>query len=309
MSFSSSLNPDVVKTELDDVFMQEFNIENHQNYADATTESLFRQSTSDKAAEQEEVFKGVKAWDIKDEEEDVQEENPLITNKQTFTNITYAKGVSVPKEFFDDNMHGSYEKMVRDFARKARVTRDKNAFGQYRGGFDTTLTADGAAWFSNSHTTIIGDTVDNLETAALSPDTLDSMITSLGEQKDQAGEILGGMPAALVVPMALFKKAVEITDSELLADTTDNNVNWVSSKYGIRIYTTPFLGAAAGGSDTACFLLGDNHASRRWVREGVSTTLVPWQQAKNDAYFYKGRFRETTGVIDYVGAVATDGTT
>lgn len=308
MSYSSNLNPDVVKTELDDVFDQEWNASTHPGYVDATSGSIFKQLSSDMAAEQEEVFKGVSLWDERDEEEVVGSENPLITNKQTFSMIEFAKKINIPKRFFDDNMHGSYEKMVRDFGRKARATRDDKAIALYRNAFTTTLNADGVAFISDSHVTIGGGTVDNKLTTALAVSSLEDAIVKLVEQKDQANVIMGNMPDTLFVPIALFKTATEITDSVLLADTTDNNVNWISSKYGIKVVTSNRLGSAAGGSDTAWFLLSSNHAVNRWEREAINTNLIDWRYQDNNTYVYKGHFREAVGVIDYSGVVGSLGT-
>lgn len=307
MSYSSSANPSVVKTELDDVFMQEFTPEMHPGYATASSGSVFIQDSTDRAAEIEEVFKGVGLWDERTEEQNVPSDNPLIDNKITFNVVNFAKSIDVPKNFFDDNMHGSYEKMVRDFGRKGNITQNDNAFSLYRDAFTNTLTADGAALVSDTHTTISGDTVDNKLTAALSDSSLNDAIVKLIEQKDQSGVVSGNMPATLLVPPALFKEASEITDSELRSGTANNDVNVYSSKYNITIATSNRLGAAAGGSDTAWFLLSNNHSVRRWVRQGIQTDLVDYKYQRNNNYIYKGEFREVVGAVDYVGIVGSTG--
>ena len=132
MSYNSSLNADVVKTELDDVFMQAFNPERHPGYVGAESSIVFNQDTTDKAAEQQEIFKGVGLWDERAEEEPVASDDPRITNKITFNVVNYAKSIDVPKNFFDDNMHGAYEKMTRDFGIKGRITMDDNACYKFR---------------------------------------------------------------------------------------------------------------------------------------------------------------------------------
>jgi len=268
----------------------------------------FKQDSTDKAAEQEEVFKGVSLWNQRSEEQDVQGDSPRITNKQTFNVIEFAKSVDIPKVFFDDNMHGAYTKMIIDFAEKGRITRDDNAMALYRNSFTSTLTADGATLISDTHTTISGDTVDNKLTSALSEEALNTAIISLVEQKDQSGVVRGGMPSTLLVPPALFKLACEIVESELRSATPDNDMNVYSSKYGIYVAPSKRLGAAAGGSDTAWWLLGRNHAVRRWVRQAVTTDLVPYQNQRNNVYIYKGSFREVVGAIDYAGIVGSTGT-
>ncbi|MFA6295526.1 MAG: Mu-like prophage major head subunit gpT family protein [Candidatus Paceibacterota bacterium] len=307
MSFSSSLNPNVVKTALDDVFYQEMDGDQHPNHATAETAAVFMQDTADSSAVIMELFGGSGAWEQTAEEQDLPLGTPRITNTKTFSVVKFAKSVDIPKEFFDDNKHGSYEKMVRNFARRARTTRDKNAFAIFRNAFTTALTADGVAMISDSHVNINGDTIDNKITAAFSETSLNTAITALYEQKAQDGEIDGHLASTLVVPPALYKTAVEVCEAKLRSGTADNDPNIYSDKYGIKIYTSPYMGAAAGGSDTAWFLMSGNHSITRWVRESVNTNLVSFEISRNDVYTYKGRFREVVGAMSYEGIVGSTG--
>ena len=204
-------------------------------------------------------------------------------------------------------MHNVWSKTVADMARKARVTQDREAFGIFRGAFTTTLTADGAAWISASPTLLNGQTYSNLVTGALSPTTLNNAIIALRQQPDQAGIGLGNAPAYLVVPSPLFKHATEITESALIADVADNNLNVFRSAYGITISTNIDMDAAYGGSDTAWFLLGRNHCITRIVRQGMQTFLRDWGYSTNRTYLYQANFREVVYTADYIGAVASTG--
>jgi hypothetical protein len=205
-------------------------------------------------------------------------------------------------------MHGVWSKSVADFALVARVTQDDNGFKLFRNGFTTTLTADGNAFFS-THTLINGGTVINNDTGVLSVDNLNGAIVALRQQKNQAGVILGNIPAILLVPSKLLKKAIEITESALIADSADNNLNVYRSAYGMKVLTSPWLDSVAGGSDTAWFLLSKNHAVTRLVRQGIQTALRDWMYSNNRTYFYQANFREECFVYDYVGAVGCTGTT
>lgn len=202
---------------------------------------------------------------------------------------------------------GVWARTVTDLALKARVSQDQNAFKIFRGGFTTTLTADGVALFSASHTLIGGGTVSNLISGALSVATINLGIIALAEQKDQAGVLLGQQPAVLLVPPALIKKAIEYTDSALIADLANNNINVYRSAYGFRVFSNPYLGAAAGGSDTAWFMLARNHGIKRIIRQGIETFLRPWGYSNNRTYFYQANFREEVVAYDYVGAVGSTG--
>src|SRR3989304_1453630 len=110
MSFSSGLNANVVKTALDDVFNQSFSGTQHPGHVDATSGVVFKQDTADSSAVIMELFKGSGAWGETQEEQNLPEGTPRIGNQKTFTVTKFAKSIRIPKEFFDDNKHGSYEK-------------------------------------------------------------------------------------------------------------------------------------------------------------------------------------------------------
>jgi len=101
MSYSSGLNPNAVKTALDDIFDQEYNAETHPQYASAETEAVFHQDTAENAAVIWELFKGVGNWEQRAEEQDVPQGTPRIGNQKTFSVLNFSKSVDVPKNFFD----------------------------------------------------------------------------------------------------------------------------------------------------------------------------------------------------------------
>jgi len=311
MAVTSALSPDVVITKLDAIFVQEYTWPVGPGIATAETPEIFKQVDIDNAAHIEEVLSGGGGfWDVKSEEQPVASASPRVANLVTYYAVTYAKQLQISKEFFDDNMHNTYAAMVTKFAANARATRDLNAFKLYQNAFTTTLTADGAAFISTSHTTIADGTVSNrvANNPTLTPTSLNTAIVQLMQLKSQDGIIMGGQPAYLLVAPAGFKNAQEITGSALVADSANNAINVFSSTYQISVWQSPYLGSAAGGSDTAWFLLGRNHGVTRYIREEITTSLVDYIYSSNDNYVYKGRFREVVGVTDYVDAVGSAGT-
>jgi hypothetical protein len=304
---NEALNLAVVQTELDGVFYQEFNRTEAPGTATALTAEIFKPIVIEHKNYIEETFGGVGMWDAIGEQATVPTDTALVQNKKTTNVLDFAKGIEISKDFFDDNMFGTYSRMVSDLAEKGRVTRDMNAFKVFRNAFTTQLTADGAAWISASHTLIKGGTVSNLVTGALTPTTFNNAIVALQIQKDQSNVILGGKAEMLVVPPALFVTATQITQSALVSDSGNNAINVFRSAYGIVVYTSPYISAAAGGSDTAWFLLTRNHGIRRVVRQGIQTNLRDWSYSNNRTYFYQANFREEVDTIDYCGAVASTG--
>jgi len=223
--------------------------------------------------------------------------------------LNYAKSVDISKNLMDDDQHSTIDKLVRAMARNARLTKSKNSFNQYNLGFTTVTTNDSVALFSNSHTTLDGQTVDNLETGVLSETNLDTAIQSLINQKTQDGTLGGHEPAVLLVPPALFKTATITTKSELRPGTANNDLNYYSMVYpGLQVFMSPFLGSGYGGSDTAWFLLSKDHSMTRWVRQGITTDMVPYQNQRNNNYIYKAEYREVVGPISFEGIVGSNGT-
>lgn len=303
----------IVRTELDSVFYQEFNYEDSNPVmTTARNPLIFRQETTDRAFDIVEIFKGVNLAPIITETQTVPTSTPRVVNKITTSIKDFAQSVELSKDLFDDNMHGVWAKTVEDLARKMRVTQDQNAFKIFRGAFTTTLTADGSPLCS-SHTLINGSTYSNnlyditAASTVLSSTSLNSAIVALATQPDQAGVILGQQPAVLLVPPALIKLALELSDSALVGDTSTNAINVYRSAYGYRVFSNPYMGAAANGSDSAWFLLGRSHGIKRIVRQGIETFLRPWGYSNNRTYLYQANMREEVVAYDYVGVIGAKG--
>ncbi len=306
--FTEAQNQSIVQTELDKVFFQSFDYnETFPGVAHATTAEIFKPQETTHAAWIQSINKGSGLFPAVGETGTVPLSTPHVTNKQTTQILTFAQGINISKQLFDDNMHGVWAADVADFAVKAKETQDYNAFALFRNGFTTALTADGVSIFNASHVLIGGGTQSNTGTAALTPTSLNTAIVNLVEQKDQSGVIRGSSPAVLLVPPAVWKHAREITDSALIADLANNNINVYRSALGITVWTSHWLGAAAGGSDTAWFLLARRHGFTRLIRQGVETALTNWTYSTNLTYFYQANFRENYFCADYAGSYGSTG--
>lgn len=306
--FTEAQNFSIVQTELDKVFFQRFDYDDtFPGVAHATTAEIFKPVETTHAAWIQSINKGSGLFPAVGETATVPLSTPKVTNKQTTLVNTYAQGIDISKQLFDDNMHGVWENDVRDFADQAKNTQDFTAFGLFRLGFTTALTADGQAIFS-THTLIGGGTQSNAGTVALTPTSLNTGIVNLMEQKNQAGVISGATAKVLLVAPANWKHAREITDSALIADSGNNNVNVYRSALGLTVWTSHWLGAAAGGSDTAWFLLAANHGFTRLIRQGLETALTDWRYSNNLTYRYQANYRENYFCADYAGSYGSTGT-
>lgn len=307
--YNSSMATDVVKTAIDLVFEAEYGLESLPGYATAETAGVFMQDNIDRAAVIIDQFMGAGYFEERAENADVPSATAKVGNQKTFSVVNYSKSIDISKNLMDDDQHSTIDKLVRNVARNARLTKSKKAFGQYNLGFTTVLTNDGVALFSDSHVTLNGETVDNLMTQTLTEASFDTAIQLLINQKTQDGTIGGHEPAVLLVPPALFKAAQIITKSSLRSGTANNDMNYYSEIYpGLQVYQSVFLSAAQGGSDTAWFLLSKDHSMFRWVRQELVTDLVDYRTQRNNSYIYKAEYREVTGPISFEGIVGSNGT-
>ena len=306
--FNSAQNRALVQTEIDELFIAKFNGEQFPGHVGAEFAPLFQVVNTELDTHFISLFKGANLPQQIGETQSVPRSTPKTQFTKTVTVKDFADSVELSKNLFDDGKFDVIQDTVSDMAVKARIGRDRNAFRPFRNGFTTELTADGVSWFNNSHTLISGGTEDNLVTGALSDSTLNTAIVRLLELKDQAGVIRGSVPSLLVVAPANFKNAVQVTGSELISGSANNDTNmFFKSMMGLQVVTSQWLGAAAGGSDTAWFLLGSNHGLRRLVRQDVQTAMRGWEQSDNRTILYQYNFREEVYVADFCGAVGSTG--
>jgi len=318
--FTETQNFSLVQTELDEVFKQSYEATVPPSYATALTGDIFKVTDTTHAAYIGTIHKGPGLFSKIGEVQAVPSYVAKVANKWTVTIADFAEGIDISKNLFDDDIHGEWENQVSDFAVMARRTQDFNAFKIFRGAFTTTLTADGSA-FIGSHTLIGGGTTNNeVVTADISGATTSALTTSsfnvamqrLANMKSQAGVPLQCVGDILLVPPALYVTARQIAVSALTPENGNNAVNVFSMDYSVKVYQSVWLGTASPdgiGSDTAWFLLDSSrHQVRRFVRQGIITSLRDWTMSNNRTYYYQANFREEVFVPDYIGVVGAKGT-
>ena len=306
---SQGLSQNGFQTALDKVFYAAYGYNDLPGVAHATTPSVFMQSTTGRSAVIVEQNAGPGYFEERAEQEDIALSSPRLGNQITFRVRDFDKGFNISKKAFDDDLHDMVRKNATQLGINARLTQDKEAFAVLNNGFTTTLSGDGVSVFNNAHPLLNGGTVDNLETGVLTEANLDTLVQKLRTQETQDGTLAGHSPSVLLVPTGLFKPATEITKSEMRSGTADNDGNYFSMVYpGLQVFSSPFLDAAQGGSDTAYFLMSQQHSLYRWVRSGLETYLVDWKTQTNKNYRYIAGYREVVGAISFEGLVASDGT-
>jgi len=308
MNNDTAPNLILVKTALDKLFDQATIEMATPGKATALDEMVFTQDSATNAAVVSSVLGGGGYFQTTtDDVPLVNEANASAAAAKTSLVLQFIKNLPISRTFMADQQLSAVSKSVKQQAMTYGATRDRNAFNVYALGFTTQLTIDGVALFSNSHVNQNGDTVDNLETGALTDSNLNVMVNSLRTQLSQTGVILGYEPKWLLTPSILHKTGMSVAKSVLQAGTGNNNLNYYSEMYpGMKVVYSPFLDST---STTAYFVGSQTHGVSRFVRESFFTDLIDWKYSANDQYQYKMRAREVVDSIEYSGLVGSTGTT
>lgn len=297
---------------------EKFSREQQPGYLRASDSFFFNQDTTEKLAFIWDEDSNVGAFQKTGEEEEILNSDTRIGNQKTKLSQKYTKQVPISDEAFRADAVGKRAKIGSQVGDRARVTQDSesilNTYGDLVAGSQNT-TPDGQAGASNSHTTLTGVTVDNLETGLLSPDNLWTCVTSLANQKGQDGDAGSHVFEGIVVPFVLYKTAKEVLNSTLLADSAENNLNIFDTDYGaVRIAASIFLGStynSATSANTTYTLVSRNHQITRKVFYDLTTTLIPPESTANDTYLYRAKYHESvfpgtwTGFVSSTGAAAS----
>ena len=276
--------------------------------ATAKDEMVFTQDTATNAAVVSSVIGGGGYFQsTTDDVALTNEANVAAAAAKTSLVVQFKKNLPISRTFMADQQLSAVSKAVRQQALTWGASQDRNAFSVYALGFTTQQTIDNTTLFSNTHTNENGDTVDNLETGALTDPNLNIVVNSLRTQLSQTGVILGYEPKWLLTPSILHQTGMTVAKSVLRATTGNNDLNYFSEMYpGMKVVYSPFLDAT---STTAYFLGSQTHGVSRFEREAFFTDLVDWKFSANDQYVYKMRAREVVDSIEYSGLVGSTGTT
>lgn len=319
LTYNTSPNLELVKTALDELRDNALLEQTTTGKADATNAAVFTQSSVDRAAWVTSVlgaggyFKKTVTGVAQDVSAKKQVNKIAFTPKTTII-AEFNQDVPISRSFMMDQQHEAVAKTVRQQTLAWTATRDQNAFAFYAGGFGTTLSTtigDSVALFSNSHINANGDTVDNLETGAMSDANLNIAIVSLRGQKNQGGVIVGFEPKFLLAGSTLDHDARIVAKSVLRAGTGNNDLNYFSELYpGMVVYWNQFIDNSGFTNQATMYFVGAaQHGVVRMQREAFFSELVDWKVDANDMYKYKLRAREEVDTIEYTGLVGSNGTT
>lgn len=200
-----------------------------------------------------------------------------------FVHDQYGGQIEVTRKMLMNRMFSEAFDEFKDLTISGNVTRSKAPAQIFNGAFATTVLVngvnlttyadskplastihprvDGGSSQSNASATGITLTESNFEVARLA---------LLQQLQDDGTPITMSGTIFAVVPIALEKTSKIITGSDLRASTANNDLN-IYSGGATGVISSIWLGAAAGGSDTAWFLVAPSVAKLFFVlRNGLS---------------------------------------
>ena len=228
----------------------------------------------------------------------------------TYKHKAFTKGFMISRELNDDEKYGQMKKMAKALARAGRAKVEKDAITVLTKGFKSDEGAfkgrDGKELFHDQHTLVDSTkTCSNLMTGPLNEVNLKKAIQMMASQLDEAGNLIQMKATKLIVPPALEDTALRLLHSSQLPGTELNDTNEYL-KNRLQVVVMDYLGATAGGSDTAWYLQdGTRHELNFFWR------VKP--EFKNEEDFdtfvakYRGYMRYSYGFSDWRGMVGSKG--
>lgn len=272
---------------------------------------IFKMNKSTKAREVDYGLGAFGDWEKRTDELDTVAYAKLSAGQErVYTHEAFTKGFMISRELYDDEQYGQMNKMAKALARAGRAKVEKDALKVLTKGFDKVNRPiyDGEALFSNNHPLVDNATVKgkNLVTGALSDATLKEAIQVMREQVDEAGGLIQMKADTLIVPPALEFTARKILESVGESDTNLNNANTI--KGSLKLVVLDYLGANAGGSDTAWFVMDSNRHELNFFWR-IRPEFKSEEEFDNYVAKYRGYMRYSYGVSDWRGVVGSTGVT
>lgn len=281
---------------------------------ETTYDKVFNVLNSKRAYEKETAASGLSRLEEKGQGDVISFEDPIPGYDVNYTHKTFGKGSAVTYEMWQDDQYGVMQRRPKDLANaKIRTLEQSGAdifnfgFTAGGGGTATFTSGDGLALFSTAHTAT-GDGVavqSNTTTADLDEDSLEAAMVTMRATQDNKGQLQMVRPDTLLVPPALEKEARILLNSQGRVGTANNDINPYQGKLNIVVWD--YLGAAAGGTDTAWFLIDSSAALLQFFMRDDRGVEGPEYDFKAKTAMWSVICRYSLGFSDWRGIYGSKG--
>jgi hypothetical protein len=246
-------------------------------------ETIFNVETSSKNIEKDSSASGLSKLVRRSEGQSISFEDEIQGFDVTYTHFEDALGTAVSNKLWEDDQFNVIRRKPANLARAKVRTQEQMladifnyAFTAGGGGLSQFTSGDAAALVSASHNREDGGTAQsNYTTTDLNEGSLETGIVSMRQTLDLKGQLFMSKADTLVVAPALEKEARILLNSTGRVGTANNDVNPYQG--ALKLVVWDFLGSAAGGSDTAWFLLDSSlHALNFFKRSDRGIEGPEW---------------------------------
>jgi hypothetical protein len=232
--------------------------------------TIFNVDTSVKNIEKDTSATGLSKLVQKSENSAITYEDEVEGFNVVYTHQTFGKGTSVSQELWEDDQFGVMRRKPANLAQAKIRTQEQfaadilnNGFTAGGGGSAPFTGPDSLALFSGAHLREDGGaTQSNSNTADLSEDSIENALVTMRSTLDGKGQLMLVQPSILLVPPALEKEAHILMNSVQRTGTTNNDINVYKGRLDVVVWD--YLGSAAGGSDTAFFVMDKAVCELNW---------------------------------------------
>jgi len=247
------------------------------------------------------AFSGFGSMPQKAEGADFTIDQPIQRFTQAFVHLTYELGFEVSKEMVDDGRERDVAMWASALGVSARDAVNILAANVLNNGYSTTW-GDGKVLFATDHPTS-GTAFGNTPSSAadLSATTLAAAIVALMNQVDHRGLRIPVTGVELFVPPALDQMAFELTSSNSVPHSTDNEPNYLR---GRCVYNgpNPYL---TDTNQWQVIATGQRHGLVFFLREPFNAGS--YMKESNHGLVHWGRFRASAGVEEWRGTYGSSG--
>jgi hypothetical protein len=255
---------------------------------------------------------GLGEWEEADEGAGGQYEDVVLGYPTTLKQVKYRKRFSLSFESVDQDEYALLNKVsdAKNMGRGARAKIEKLTSALLYGGF-TVAGSDGQYTFDTDHPKNreeTGITYDNLLSGPLSHDNLELA------EKEIADNFKG--PDGIMIevadnPVLLYPPALHGTAMRLLSDraserpgTPNRDINIFAGRYNPIMWK--YLSAAAGGSDTAWYVIFPELGYLKQVWS-AKPHYRSWIEEDEELYVFSGRMLTAVGITNWRCGFASTG--
>jgi len=223
-------------------------------------------------------------------------EDPVQMYDVSYVHLKYTKGFKVSEELVEDDRYNVIKKKPQALARSARRTAEYLAAQVFNNAFSSGTGGDAKYLASVSHPRADGGTAQSNASGSgitLTEGNLNTALLAMRGQLDDKGMKIGVKPSVLIVPPALEKTAMILTQSTLRSGTADNDANYFKGIVDVK-------GWDWLSSSTAWFLLDSSVHQLNWFWR-VRPEFKQDNSFDTGMALFKTRMRASRGWSDWRG--------